>query len=162
MVYFIQAGDNGPIKIGSSRNPQERLGMLQVGNHAELKMIATVPGSVPLEREVQEDLKAFRRGREWFDPTPEVLDYIEKIQLVDYEIIDGMPLAVLWREKEDGETNYCPFCGERHKHEEKDGHYAVGCWWRHGERKLLDGTILKREAGYIVRTKSLQLPLEYH
>ncbi len=32
MIYFIQAGENGPIKIGQSDDPKERLKQLQVAN----------------------------------------------------------------------------------------------------------------------------------
>ena len=113
MVYFIQTGDNGPIKIGASDTPREHVKILQQGNHEELKLIAQIPGDRSLEKKVREDLKAFERGRKWFDATDEVLDYIEKIQLVEYEIIDGVPLAILWRDSEDSETDHCPFCGEQ-------------------------------------------------
>ena len=168
MVYFIRAGDNGPIKIGSSHNPRERLGVLQVGNHEELKLIETVPGGVNLERKVQEDLKAFKRGHEWFNPTDEVLNYIEEIRWVDYEIIDGTPVAILWRETPDSPTDHCPFCGERHRQEEKDDHYEASCaqewlpnnkwlsnnkWLPNNKRESRDGTILKPDNGYIIRTR---------
>ena len=160
MVYFIQAGDNGPIKIGVSSTPREHVKILQQGSPEELKLIAQIPGDRSLEKKVREDLKAFRRGRKWFDATDEVLDYIEKIQLVEYEIIDGVPLAILWRDSEDSETDYCPFCGERHKHEGEDGRYKVDCLSRRRqsverivEETVLKETILKQDNGYIIRTR---------
>ena len=112
---------------------------------------------------MRRDLKAFERGRKWFDATDEVLNYIEKIQLVEYDIIDGVPLAVLWRDSEDSETDHCPFCGERHKHDGKDGRYEVGCLSRRSggqlaaertvEEVVLKQTTLKQNDGYIIRTR---------
>ncbi len=155
MVYFIQAGENGPIKIGASAVPQIHLDRLQQGNHEELKIVAEIPGERNLEKKVRADLEAFERGRQWFYPTDEVLDYIEKMQLIEYDMVDGVPLAILWRDSEDSETDHCPFCGERHKHEGKDGHYEAVCakaWLSH-QRESKDCTILKREDGYIIRTR---------
>jgi hypothetical protein len=155
MVYFIQAGENGPIKIGTSTVPQIHLDRLQQGNHEELNLVAEIPGERNLEKKVRADLEVFERGRQWFYPTDEVLDYIEKMQLIEYDMVDGVPLAILWRDSEDGETDHCPFCGERHKHEGKNGHYEAVCakaWLSH-QRESKDCTILKREDGYIIRTR---------
>ena len=163
MVYFIQAGANGPIKIGISTVPQIHLDRLQQGNHEALKIVAEIPGERNLEKKIQADLKAFERGRKWFEATDEVLDYIEKVQSVEYDVIDGVSLAVLWRDSEDSETDHCPFCGERHKHEGKDGHYKVDCQppkldrqqgvERIVEESIPKQTILKPEDGYIIRTR---------
>ena len=92
MVYFIQAGNNGPIKIGVSSVPQMHLDRLQQGNHEELRLIAEIPGERSLEQKVQADLKAFELERKWFHATDEVLDYIKKIQ--------EEPLVILWRGSE--------------------------------------------------------------
>ena len=163
MVYFIQAGANGPIKIGASTVPQIHLDRLQQGNHEELKIVAEIPGKQNLEKKVRDDLKAFERGRKWFEATDEVLDYIEKVQSVDYDVIDGVPRAILWRDSEDSETDHCPFCGERHKHEGEDGHYEVACpspkldrqqcIERIVEETIPKQTILKPDDGYIIRTR---------
>ncbi len=59
MVYFIQAGENGPIKIGTSTVPQIHLDRLQQGNHEELNLVAEIPGERNLEKKVRADLKTF-------------------------------------------------------------------------------------------------------
>ena len=59
MVYFIQAGENGPIKIGASAVPQIHLDRLQQGNHEVLNLVAEIPGERNLEKEVRADLKTF-------------------------------------------------------------------------------------------------------
>ena len=39
-IYFIQAGENGPIKIGKTNgDAKDRLANLQIGNHEELKLL---------------------------------------------------------------------------------------------------------------------------
>ena len=126
--------------------------------------MAEIPGEQNLEKKVHADLKAFERGRKWFEATDEVLDYIEKVQLVDYDVIDGVPVAILWRETEDSETDHCPFCGERHTHAGKDGHYEAGCLShkldipqsveRTVEETILKQTILRPDDGYIIRTRN--------
>lgn len=85
-LYFIQAGDDGPIKIGHSANPRERLAMLQVGNPRELVLLAEIDYSAGNLGErtaaYQEELfhRTFRIARirgEWFEPHPTILWAIE-------------------------------------------------------------------------------------
>lgn len=84
-LYFIQAGERGPIKIGHSAKPRMRMAELQVGNHCKLRMLAEIDFSNG-QRGTQtaadmEDLwhRTFRviqiRG-EWFEPTPQLLKAI--------------------------------------------------------------------------------------
>ena len=165
MIYFIQAGENGPIKIGNAQNPRDRLKDLQVGNHETLRLIATIPGGPDREREIHRDLEVFCYRGEWFCPNGEVFDYIDRAKRVDYELVDGMPIAILWRRHNHGLTAYCPFCGERHNHEGEDGHYEAACLprWLRGQgskRKLDDETIIKQADGYIIRTNK-ELPMGF-
>src|ERR1035437_7766886 len=48
-VYFIQAGSEGPIKIGIADSPALRLRELQTGNHLPLTLLKAVPGGKDLE-----------------------------------------------------------------------------------------------------------------
>ena len=112
MIYFIQVENNGPFKIGTAKHPEQRLKDLQIGNHKVLRLIAVIPGESHLER-----------NGEWFNPTPQVLDYIQNIQFVENEGLH----AVLWRNTEESETDTCPFCGRRHRHGTGDGHRVVHC-----------------------------------
>lgn len=41
-VYFIRAGNNGPIKIGVADNVEKRVETLQTGNAVELIVIAVI------------------------------------------------------------------------------------------------------------------------
>lgn len=152
MIYFIQVGENGLIKIGYSRNPDKRLETIQSNNHEILNPLGKIPGSLQREKEIHDDLKEFRHKGEWFKPTHEVLEYIEAIKQVDYEIVEGVPVAILWRGYRQLTTDPCPFCGERHFYE-RDSRYEVTCGPDSCEkRELEDGTIIKQSDGCIIRS----------
>lgn len=74
-IYFIQEGDDGPVKIGSTTEPAKRLSYLQVGNPTELHLIGAWPDTEPGE---ERDLHVFLAGErlrgEWFRPTRPVLE----------------------------------------------------------------------------------------
>lgn len=74
-VYFIQAGDVGPVKIGSSRAPWSRLATFQIANAAELKMLGVMAA---LREDEKHILLRFARHwirGEWFAPHPELLAF---------------------------------------------------------------------------------------
>jgi hypothetical protein len=75
-VYFIQAGIDGPIKVGMSRDPARRLITLQGANPAELTLLAVVEGNRDDERAIHERFSDCRIRGEWFEPTPELLAFI--------------------------------------------------------------------------------------
>jgi hypothetical protein len=77
-VYFIQVGQSGPIKIGSSFNPAGRLASLQGGHHDELHLIGVAEGGEAAERELHTKLADFHISREWFEPAQPVLVEIGK------------------------------------------------------------------------------------
>ena len=50
-IYFVQQNENGPIKIGWTRNRVEkRVKILQNGNPDRLKIIYTMPGTIKHEK----------------------------------------------------------------------------------------------------------------
>jgi hypothetical protein len=75
MVYFMQQGETGPIKIGVSDHPQSRRKRLQTGNPHELRIIHTfvAPDDIALENGLHKDpiLKEGRMEGEWFDVAEE-------------------------------------------------------------------------------------------
>lgn len=76
-VYFIQAKDGGPIKIGYSATAEgvlTRLRGMQVGNPSELVLRRMDAVSGPQdERRLHADLREWRIRGEWFMPTEDVL-----------------------------------------------------------------------------------------
>jgi hypothetical protein len=154
MIYVIQAGLVGPFKIGYAREPQKRLGQLQTGNSEQLKLIKVVRGDRSLEKKIHRDLVAFRKQGEWFALTEDVISYISRLGVVDYELEDGTARAVLWREEVDGATEPCPFCNLRHFHGFNDGVRFPHCTAPKPFVVARDGTKLQHSEGYLVRTRT--------
>lgn len=77
-VYFIQAGDSGPIKIGSSNSPTTRLSELQIGSALDLRLLRQLPGTADDERALHARFAAHRIRGEWFEPSPEVLEEVSR------------------------------------------------------------------------------------
>ena len=68
MIYFVQSGDDGPIKIGYTSNPPDRMKMLQIGNPNLLHLRAVILGAtVEQERLLQDAFwHDYVRG-EWYE-----------------------------------------------------------------------------------------------
>jgi hypothetical protein len=78
-LYFIQCGEAGPIKIGASSRPLNRLRDLQVANPAPLKLLAHIHTAPSEERRLHAELNAHRVRGEWFEPHPEVLAVVDLV-----------------------------------------------------------------------------------
>lgn len=77
-VYFIQADESGPIKIGfTADDPQRRLSQLQTGNPSALKLLGAIKGTTARERQFHADLAEWRLQGEWFQSHPTVLSTVE-------------------------------------------------------------------------------------
>lgn len=74
-VYFVQAGDGGPVKIGFSEKPEYRLSKMQADCPHALQLIALVDGDRDREAELHEEFAAHRRAGEWFDPAEAILAF---------------------------------------------------------------------------------------
>lgn len=77
-VYFIQCGENGPIKIGVAVNVQRRMSALQGGNPIPLTLIGSVVAVRGTEAAFHQTLRAYRIRGEWFRPVLEVRDMIAR------------------------------------------------------------------------------------
>jgi hypothetical protein len=76
MIYFLQAGDDGPIKIGYSKNPEDRRDSLQTGNHLDLKLIGVIPGKTTLEEKLHNRFDKYRIKGEWFECSSDIIEFI--------------------------------------------------------------------------------------
>jgi hypothetical protein len=65
-VYFIQAGDDGPIKIGWALDPTARLKELQVGCPEPLRLLMTIADDGELESQLHRRFASLRLRGEWF------------------------------------------------------------------------------------------------
>lgn len=84
-VYFIQSGDAGNIKIGTtSGDPRLRLGSLQTGNPEKLRLLVAVPGGVRVEHSLHARFASARVTGEWFEPTKELVSFVETLVWADH------------------------------------------------------------------------------
>lgn len=100
-VYFIQADQGGPIKIGfTSDDPQKRLSQLQTGNAARLRLLGSIKGDIAREKDFHDSLAEWRLQGEWFEAHPKVLSSIADALVVssaEHPPVCGGP--------------FCSFCG---------------------------------------------------
>lgn len=76
-VYFVQAADGGPIKIGTSVDVRARLKQLELAYKRPLAMLAEMPGGREEEGAIHERFSHLRIGRtEQFRPGPDLLEFI--------------------------------------------------------------------------------------
>lgn len=90
-IYFVQAGDNGPVKIGFAKDPHTRFNKIQSDNAERLTMVALFDGHVADEAALHEKFAPHHLAREWFSPA--VLDDLASVQL------PRMPLARTKKER---------------------------------------------------------------
>lgn len=78
MIYFIQYGTNGPIKIGYTDNDvQTRLNQLQTGCPYELKLLWVYTDNFYTESQIHEMFSHERIRGEWFYPCEQLISFIE-------------------------------------------------------------------------------------
>jgi hypothetical protein len=83
-IYFIKpVGKRGPVKIGSSYYPEERLKQIQRDWFDQLELIGFVPGCVPDEIKLHYRLVRHRQRlhshREWFRACDELDAVVRRI-----------------------------------------------------------------------------------
>ena len=82
-VYFIQAKKGGAIKIGHSKNPEQRLSQLQGANPDTLRLLAIIEDdSCNLESELHDHFAKDNISGEWFKPSIELLQYILNLKVM--------------------------------------------------------------------------------
>lgn len=80
MIYFMQLGISGPIKIGYSANPADRRKRLQRANDRVLSLEAILPGDLRVERALHEKFAVDRLAGEWFVPSAAPRNFVSSAQ----------------------------------------------------------------------------------
>lgn len=83
IVYFIQQGEYGPVKIGSTKNPKKRLYLLQYGNPDPLFLRATLLNVA--EKSLHERFGHLLIRGEWFRYKEPLVSYMEELPEVQPE-----------------------------------------------------------------------------
>ena len=97
-VYFIQAPDSGLIKIGRVRRPEnveKRIRALQLGSPTPLIVLGIITDCNPrYEIKLHRQFEHLRRHGEWFEPAPDLLDFISRrdtpIEEVERAVTSGL------------------------------------------------------------------------
>ena len=79
-VYFLQAKDNGLIKIGFTSNLKSRLSDLSSMSPVPLELLAFTEGGADYEHELHSTFSEHRSHGEWFYPSDELIEFIESIK----------------------------------------------------------------------------------
>jgi len=80
MIYFIQSGNNGPIKIGyTDKEVKSRLSSMQTGNPLQIIVLGTIYGFQDEEKDLHEIFKNYKMDREWFYPHPYFIQCVDSI-----------------------------------------------------------------------------------
>jgi hypothetical protein len=79
LVYFAQAKDGGPIKIGQSCHPRIRVYGIRAKTKVKLELLGIMTdGTGNLEGELHTKFSRERIQGEWFTPSKRLVDYIRK------------------------------------------------------------------------------------
>lgn len=78
LLYFVQAGLGGPIKIGVTRDLTGRIATLQTACPTELRLLGCCLASATSERDLHARFAHARLRGEWFRCDPELLAFIAR------------------------------------------------------------------------------------
>jgi len=81
MIYFVQEGDTGAVKIGYAAKPQKRVGNLQTGNSKKLRILLEIEGDKHLESALHSSFKDSHFRGEWYHLTNDMHWFIKGAQL---------------------------------------------------------------------------------
>jgi hypothetical protein len=76
-VYFVQAGQNGPIKIGYADDVGLRLNKIRSDCPQPITLLLEIEGGLDVEAALHERFDALRFRGEWFWPGKALLTFIE-------------------------------------------------------------------------------------
>lgn len=78
IVYFIQHGNtDGLIKIGYSGNIPQRIKHIEALSPLPITLLGWMPGGASKEFELHKQFAGHKHHGEWFNPDPEILNFIE-------------------------------------------------------------------------------------
>jgi len=82
LVYFVEAGMGGPIKIGWTQDIERRIGELQTANAHKLTLLGTVPGTMDREAALHARFSHLRLEAEWFRNSEEIHEFLREATVV--------------------------------------------------------------------------------
>jgi len=93
-VYFLrQVGGTGPVKIGVSKWPEERLATYQRWSPVPIEIVASMSGDHKLERRLHSKFEHLHLYHEWFRWAPEMAALVSSV-LDGTFTPDGLPRGI--------------------------------------------------------------------
>lgn len=83
-IYFLEAGKDGPIKIGFAKDVRKRVKDMQSGNHLPLNVILEIPGDYLNEGQFHDLFARHNIRGEWFQRHQDILEVIEMLTVRKY------------------------------------------------------------------------------
>ena len=83
-LYFIQQGENGPIKVGIAMSASARISCLQTGSPDLYKQLATILVPPRVEKVAHEYLADSRIRGEWFKPSEKLMELVKFAKNTDH------------------------------------------------------------------------------
>lgn len=80
LVYFVAPVGGGPVKIGFSAEPLQRLDMLMSWSPVPLQVLASAPGTQKDEGAIHAAFSEHWSHREWFRGVPEIYALIHEVK----------------------------------------------------------------------------------
>ena len=81
LLYFVQKGGAGPIKIGVSSDVDGRIRQLSTGSDERIRLLAAIEQTEEVnERALHAKFAGFRKNGEWFEPCGELLEFIDRMK----------------------------------------------------------------------------------
>lgn len=79
VIYFVQAENGGPVKVGYAQDLAARLVGLQTSHPEKLVVIATMTGDESTERELHARFAHLRVRGEWFSPGADLMAFVRSL-----------------------------------------------------------------------------------
>lgn len=74
MIYFVRAGEDGPVKIGVSTNAAKRIDALKTASPIKLSVLRVIEGDRLQEQALHWEFRNLRLQGEWFRFDPRMLE----------------------------------------------------------------------------------------
>jgi hypothetical protein len=82
-IYFIQQGQDGPIKIGLSWDVNKRMHTAKTFSPHPLRILGMINGGLKEERALHRKFKKERLEGEWFSPSEKLIQYLQTLEGVN-------------------------------------------------------------------------------
>lgn len=94
MIYFIQTGDNRYIKIGytAATDVKKRIASIQTSIPFEVKVLATMPGTQEIERQLHKRFGGLQERGEWFRTQRDLVTFAVTAESALHAVGDSNPL----------------------------------------------------------------------